>query len=200
MKGAGNIQGMSVDLGYDASVVEPVGVEGGELLARQPQASTVLSARPGNLDLALLGVGRGIAGEGIVARALFRTRSAGDPKIGLARMDARNAENAAVAMGSRPGIVDAPPLSTGISTVGPNPFADRTAIQLSLSREGLVKLSVFDVTGREVKRLVNGDMGAGLRGGRVGRSRELRVASAGGLHYTSGLRAAGVTRTGPSSS
>jgi len=196
MKAAGNIQGMSVDLSYNAAVVEPVGVEPGELLSRQPQGSTVLSARPGNLDLVLLGVGRGIAGEGVVAQARFRVKSAGDPGIGLARVDARNAENAAVAMGSRPSGSEAPPSRTGIAAVGPNPFADRTSIQLSLSQDGPVKLSLYDVTGREVRWLVNGTMTAGLRvvewDGRSSSGARLPVG-----FYVLRLEAAGVTQSRP---
>src|SRR6185503_7937532 len=115
----------------------------------------------GNLDIALLGVGRGIAGEGIVAKALFRMKAAGDPKIGISRAEARNAENQPVPFGSRPvGGEGALPSQTAIGTIGPNPFAIQTSIQLSLSHDGAVKLAVYDVTGREVKRLVNGAMQA----------------------------------------
>jgi hypothetical protein len=196
MKGAGDIQGMSMDLSFNPEVVEAIGVEAGELLARQPAASVVLSAKAGNLDLALLGVGRGISGEGIVAKALFRTKTAGDPEIGLARVEARNAENGPVALGTRPGDVEGAPSRTGIGTIGPNPFAIQTSIQLSLSQDGAVKLAVYDVTGREVKRLVNGAMQAGIRtvqwDGRGNSGSQLPVG-----FYVLRLEAAGVVQSRP---
>jgi hypothetical protein len=43
----------------------------------------------------------------------------------------------------------------------PNPFNPVTKINYSLEKAGFVKLTVFDVTGREVKTLVNGNMNTG---------------------------------------
>ena len=43
----------------------------------------------------------------------------------------------------------------------PNPTAGRTEIAFSLERAGHARLAVFDVTGREVARLVDGPMAAG---------------------------------------
>jgi len=43
----------------------------------------------------------------------------------------------------------------------PNPFNPVTKINYSVEKAGFVKLTVFDVTGREVKSLVNGNVNAG---------------------------------------
>ena len=43
----------------------------------------------------------------------------------------------------------------------PNPFNPTTNIKLQIPESGLVKLVVFDVTGREVAELVNETLGAG---------------------------------------
>jgi hypothetical protein len=43
----------------------------------------------------------------------------------------------------------------------PNPFNPRTALSFQLSAVGLVKLRIFDVLGREVERLVDGERAAG---------------------------------------
>lgn len=40
----------------------------------------------------------------------------------------------------------------------PNPFNPRTVISFGLSESGAVALDVFDVTGRQVKRLINGEV------------------------------------------
>ena len=43
----------------------------------------------------------------------------------------------------------------------PNPFNPSTSIKFAVPREGFVKLTVYDLTGREVKSLVNETMNAG---------------------------------------
>jgi hypothetical protein len=43
----------------------------------------------------------------------------------------------------------------------PNPFNPTTNFQFSIAYFGLVKLSVYDMLGREVATLVNGDLQAG---------------------------------------
>ncbi|MBU0690270.1 T9SS type A sorting domain-containing protein [bacterium] len=43
----------------------------------------------------------------------------------------------------------------------PNPFNPSTSIAYSLEEAGLVNITVFDITGREVAMLVNGEMAAG---------------------------------------
>ena len=55
---------------------EPVGFEPGALVTSQ--GGVVMSARPGNLDAALLGAGRGIAGTGVVGTVAFRARADGE--------------------------------------------------------------------------------------------------------------------------
>jgi uncharacterized delta-60 repeat protein len=67
--------------------------------------------------------------------------------------------------GSRPGRIDA--------RVIPNPARERALVQYELPRTGRVRLSIFDLHGRELARLVDGSMPAGrheaswtrLRGG-----------------------------------
>ncbi len=43
----------------------------------------------------------------------------------------------------------------------PNPFNPATTIKFSVPKSGIVMLKVFDVTGREVASLVNGELNAG---------------------------------------
>ena len=52
----------------------------------------------------------------------------------------------------------------------PNPFNPSTVIEFSLKTTGMVKLSVFNILGEEVKALVNSEMPASTR--RVSRPAE----------------------------
>jgi hypothetical protein len=160
MSGAGDIVGLSVQLGYDPAVVEPVAVTGGALLAAQGAPSVVLSSRPGNVDVALLAGGSGIAGEGEVARVRLRMKAAGDPGLRLDRIEARNGRNEPVAMGAvsvpAPAVpAAAAPARTYLGPRYPDPFSGRVVIRFGLHAPGLVRLSVYDVQGRRVRGLVS---------------------------------------------
>jgi hypothetical protein len=58
---------------------------------------------------------------------------------------------------------DAPaqPVAFSLGTAFPNPFAATTTVPFEVERAGPVRLSVFDVLGRRVALLVDGDMSAG---------------------------------------
>lgn len=43
----------------------------------------------------------------------------------------------------------------------PNPFNPVTNIEFSLPKSGMTKLTVFDITGKEVEKLVNQNLSAG---------------------------------------
>ena len=75
LTGAGDVQGLSAQLDYDASVVEFLGVESGPLLDAQAAQGVVLSSAPGDVDVALLGTGAGLRGTGELARARFRVKA-----------------------------------------------------------------------------------------------------------------------------
>ncbi len=156
MSGAGDVQGMSLDLNYNAAVVEPAGVSAGELLARQPLASSVFSARPGNVDLALLGTGRGISGEGRLVTVRFRVIGSGDPAISVRDLKARDGRNRSVDVRIGAAASPQPPTVTRLGASYPNPFRQIVRIPWELSQPGSMRLSVFDVQGRHVRGLMDG--------------------------------------------
>jgi len=65
--------------------------------------------------------------------------------------------------GTGTGIGDetAPPRILALHGPFPNPFAGGARLELELPRSGSIALRVFDVTGREVRRLLRGDLPAG---------------------------------------
>jgi hypothetical protein len=160
--GAGDVQGMSLQLAYDHDVLEQVGVAAGSLLDQQGRTSSVLSSGPGNVDAALLGAGPGIAGHGEIARVTFRVKSAGDPKLAITSLTARSGDNQAVAIAGAVGGTTIPAHSA-LGFAYPNPFRESLAFQLSLHAAGPASIGIYDVAGRRVRALVQGVQSAGSR-------------------------------------
>ena len=57
----------------------------------------------------------------------------------------------------------APAPVTGRLDVAPNPLVSRSTIRYQIARAARVRLSVYDVIGREIARLVDGEQGPGIR-------------------------------------
>jgi flagellar hook capping protein FlgD/cohesin domain-containing protein len=161
---AGTVKGVSVQLAYDPAIVEPAGVEAGELLTAQHAPSVVLSSQAGNVDAALLGRGEVISGRGEVARALFRVKAPGDAAFRVASMLARDKDNRVIALGvgSTPA-GNTLPARTALGPASPNPFSRETSIELALRHECEVSLEVYDLSGRRVAQVMHGIQPAGVR-------------------------------------
>jgi hypothetical protein len=160
--GRGDIAALGLELGYDRAVVEMVGVEGGALLRAQAAPAVVLTPRAGRVDMALLGTGAGLAGQGELARVRFRVVAAGEPGLALAGVDARDGANRAVELGAAP--VPGPrglPVVTELGRSKPNPFTERVAIGFSLAAAGPVEMAVYAVDGRCVRTLARGERAPG---------------------------------------
>lgn len=162
MEGAGDALGVSAQLAWDPTVVEPVSVHDGDLLAQQGRAGIVLSGAPGNIDAALFGVGSGFTGRGTLATVTFRVKGAGDPAIRIAQSEARDARNQPVPL-SGVGVPGTMPGRTAIRMAFPNPFDRNTTVVLALAQAGPVEVGVYDITGRQVRTLVRGPQAAGER-------------------------------------
>jgi hypothetical protein len=155
-RGTGDVRAVSLALAYDRSVVEMVSAEAGELLRRQSSRSVVLSPERGRVDLALLGKGVGLTGDGELARITFRVMRTGEPAMVLARMDARDDSNRRVALGgSRGPAAPRVPEVTTLRPGSPNPFSEATTIRFGLSARGPMDLAIFGVDGRRMRTLVH---------------------------------------------
>ena len=123
----------------------------------------VLSPRPGVVDAVFLGVPpQAISGEGVIANVTFETLAAGDPKIRIVSIEARDASNQAVTIpvgaAPPPRVI---PAFTSLSFAAPNPFQGSTAIAFGLAQTGPVDLTIYSVTGRKVRSLLSGTQAAG---------------------------------------
>jgi hypothetical protein len=157
LEGAGELHGISSQLGWDASVATPVSVAAGELATAQ--GAMVLSSAPGNVDAATLGTGQGFLGKGTLATVTFRALKAGDPQVKLASVDARDGRNQKVALVGAPAPLA--PQVTAFALARPNPFNHATTLSFTLAKAGAVELTVFSVDGRKVTTLVNESRAAG---------------------------------------
>jgi hypothetical protein len=134
----GNLRGLSVDLGFDPAVVRPLDVGAGPFA----QAAAALSAKPGNVDAAILGRGAPLRGSGELAVMRFEIVGAGDPAITLARAEGRDTHNQPVHLDQE---ATAPALmATGLHPAYPNPFRAGLRLPLSLAVAGPVRLQIFD--------------------------------------------------------
>jgi hypothetical protein len=158
--GTGRVQALSLKLDYDHSVVEFLGVDPGAMLGANAIA---LSPGNGGVDVAALGSGASLIGSGELARARFRVKGSGDPAIGVDRVIARDGSNhdVTVEFTAAPGV--AAPRATGIVRTYPEPARDGVTLEWSLARSGPVTLAIYDLAGRRVRTLTDGEEDAGLR-------------------------------------
>jgi hypothetical protein len=160
-RGAGRARAISARLAWDPAVAAWEGVEPGALLAGA--GGVAFSPRPGTVDAAVLGAaGDGLAGGGDLVVVRLRALKDGPPGVSLASADARDRDNRPVALGDA---ALAPPAAPGATTLGvifPNPFRGELHIAYTLARGGYVKISVYDLAGRVVRRVEDGPRPAGF--------------------------------------
>jgi hypothetical protein len=162
LRGAGRIQGFSAQLGWNASVVRPLGVQSSQFI--EAQGGVVFSPRPGTVDAALLGWrSQGMVGDGVVAMVTFEVLRAGDAAIRLADVVARDPANRPIAADAfqRTSRSESPG-QTLLFAPTPNPFRGRGTLTFSLAEAGPVELIMFSVDGRRVRTLASGPCEAGV--------------------------------------
>lgn len=164
MSGDGQVQGLSAPLAWNSSVVRPVGMVPGEIMAAQGGQNFVAAPELGTVDAALFGIrDSGICGTGVLATVRFERVGPGDPGIGLGDVAARDAENKAVTIdGSiHGGEVGGVPTMSVLNANIPNPFNPTTTFSFVLATSGHVNLSVYTLRGQLVSTLVDGNLGTG---------------------------------------
>jgi hypothetical protein len=180
---AGRIQGFSAQLGWDATVVEPVEVRSSGFV--EGQGGVLLLPGPGAADAALLGLREvGMSGEGEVATVTLRALRTGDPAIGLAKLIARDASNQPIPLGevSAASRLD-PPAQTILLAPTPTPFRGRATLSFALARPGSAELTIYSIDGRRVRTLARGWHDAGLYHVAWNGESENRAPVAPGVYY-----------------
>ena len=119
----------------------------------------MLSSGPGDVDVAVLGRDRtGLSGDGVIAMVTFRASAGGDPRIGIASVDARDRANRPVELATH---TPAMSLASGLAPALPNPFVRSATFRWTLGDDGPAELAVFSVDGRRVRTLFGGVRAAG---------------------------------------
>ncbi len=155
LTGAGDLQAVSVTLGWDPAVVTPIDVATGELVASQ--GGVMFSPGPGRADAALLGPGRSIAGTGVMATARFSALTNGDPQFVFHKVVGRDSHNKPVTITAHnPLVHDGVVTETLLLPVIPNPSRGTSVLQYALAKRGAAELSIYSVDGRHVKTLAKG--------------------------------------------
>ena len=177
LDGQGGVRGLSAQLAWDHAMAEPVAVAAGDLAMGSD--AIVLGRGAGGVDAVRLAAG--FSGRGVLAEVRFRSLASGAPIVRTSSLIARDAANQNVPLG---GALATPvrelPLRTQLGIVAPNPFRSRLAIQLAIGHAQHVRLRVYDLGGRLVRGLVDGDEVPGRR--LVvwdGRDQQGRIAAAG---------------------
>jgi len=90
---------------------------------------------------------------------LFTLPASGDGRISIAEVSAADSYGRLIEITSR---IEAPlPTETSLSQNYPNPFNSSTRVSLALAEAGDVELSIYDITGRKIRVLLNGPLDAG---------------------------------------
>jgi hypothetical protein len=160
MQGTGAVQGLSIRLNWNPAVVAPMGLTTSQFL--HDLDGVAMSAKAGSVDVAVLGLGRGVAGEGELASISFRVIAAGDPKIAIESVEARDTRNQSVHVNtSRAAQVPQVPRITAMQSATPNPFRGNVALGFALAQAARVEFDIYSVDGRRVKTVASGSFDAG---------------------------------------
>ena len=161
LNGGGRLQMLSVVLGWDDAVAEPVAAESAGWLSAQD--GVAFSPRPGTVDAALLGVrSPGFTGTGDLAIVHFRARAAGAPALRVATVQGRSSDNRPVPVEMN--TLSAPkavPARTVLAPITPTPSTGTARLSFTLARGGRVTLALHAVDGRRVRVLADGEREAG---------------------------------------
>ncbi len=160
MTATGDLQAMSVSLNFDPAVVAPADVVAGDLVAAQ--GALLLSPGHARADVAMLGLGAGLAGKGVLATMHFKAIASGDPQFAFGRIIGRDAANKPLLLNARnPMAFESVVTITELQPVIPNPSRGISVLQYGLARRGVTDLSIYSVDGRRVKTLAHGVQEAG---------------------------------------
>ena len=144
----------------------------------------------GSADISAAAMGRGLTlgGSGTLAELVFEVRDGADPDLSLGDISLRNVANQELLPTTS--TIDLPVVSTDVIPTNvflganrPNPFAGMTHVDFGLPTAAPVNLAVYDVSGRLVRTLINGELGAGEHSVQWDRTQADGTPVPGGLYF-----------------
>ena len=167
---AGNssgVQGLNLELTFESDRLRYLTARRSAALARAGGA-VVHFVRAGassvGLDLAVLGRGALLRGDGELVTLRFELLSALGGTLSVASAQARDAHNLAQtidASGVAKDQLAALPSVVALQPNAPNPFNPRTTIRFELPQRSDASLRIYDLSGRLVRTLLEGKLPAG---------------------------------------
>jgi hypothetical protein len=160
-----NLAGAQMNLSFDPTCLELVAVENGGFL--DGRSGSMFFHRSGNgwVEVSTSRLDQqnpGVSGGGTIARATFRilNQDAGDLSL---RYDLRSSEGRVLSRGEH----GAEPYTGSVASfqlypANPNPVTEKTSIVYSVPAASHVALNVYDISGRRVRTLLNGQQDTGF--------------------------------------
>ena len=183
------VKGTRFVVQYDEQALVCRGVHEGALVA-DCNGFFKAFVQDGSADISAAALGRGLTlgGSGIVAELIFEVRGTAQSDLSLEEVTLRNVANHEL-MPSSSGVEvpifssDVIPTSVFLGANRPNPFAGMTQMDFGLPQDASVKLAVFDVSGRLVRTLINGELTAGEHTAQWDRTTADGTPVAGGMYF-----------------
>jgi hypothetical protein len=158
-------KGLSAEVEYDPSGLEFVSVVPSEALVSGSRVLFMGDEVGGvvRVDLAALGGGVGIGGNGPVAMLSFLRRGESGSSVKIASVDARDVDNNVLLLTVEDEVEVKPGLPEVFALRGnsPNPFTGSTEISYDIPRESSVILRIYNIHGQVIRTLVDGAVSAG---------------------------------------
>jgi hypothetical protein len=165
----GELKGLHLEFSFDPSQLEFAGVRRSSATQRAGEPLLFLHrSDPRNgrlvLDLVVLGKGATLSGDGVFAFVEFDLKSQLGGSLEVVGADARDRNGKKLALDSsllRSDSLASAPMSYRLLPNTPNPFNPSTLISLETPRGGPASLRIYDVSGRLVDVLFDGQLPAG---------------------------------------
>jgi hypothetical protein len=164
--GWGAVQAVHVDVEYDPAGLALVGFTAGDLFAEPVVFGPFDRTERHVVDVQVGSLGGAVSPEAAeVGVFRFRVLDGARGDVRVVSFETAGADwrvEAHVSYANAVGVVGTPRVTRLLGGV-PNPFNPETEVRFELAERGEVAVSVYDVSGREVRRLVEGVREAGVQ-------------------------------------